>query len=164
MTVQMQHPRPRPGVRVKTGNLLGSNFPLLASAPRKINHPSTAALEKPRSPFPIYWRPNLHLKDLANAILDNKITRNSSKTALQEIVKTGKQISQIIQELDLGHVSDESTLSKIIDDIINEETEAVQQAKEKPETINYLVGQVMKKTKGKADPVATLNILKEKLK
>jgi len=49
-----------------------------------------------------------HLRDLANAILDNKITRNSSKTALQEIVKTGKQISQIIQEFDLGHVSDES--------------------------------------------------------
>jgi len=105
-----------------------------------------------------------HLKDLANAILDNKITRNSSKTALQEIVKTGKQISQIIQEFDLGNVSDESTLTKIIDDVINEETTAVQQAKEKPETINYLVGQVMKKTKGKADPTATLNILKEKLK
>ncbi|MFB3047592.1 MAG: Asp-tRNA(Asn)/Glu-tRNA(Gln) amidotransferase subunit GatB, partial [Nitrosopumilaceae archaeon] len=58
-----------------------------------------------------------HLRDLANAILDNKITRNSSKTALQEIVKTGKQISQIIQELDLGNVSDESTLIKIIDDV-----------------------------------------------
>jgi len=51
-----------------------------------------------------------------------------------------------------------------LDDVINEETAAVQQAKEKPETINYLVGQVMKKTKGKADPAATLNILKEKLK
>ena len=66
--------------------------------------------------------------------------------------------------MDLGHVSDESTLTKIIDDVISEETTAVQQAKEKPETINYLVGQVMKKTKGKADPAATLNILKEKLK
>ncbi len=55
----MQHPRPgRPGARGKTGKLLGSNFPLLASAPRKINSQSTAAIEKPRGEYPLYWRPN----------------------------------------------------------------------------------------------------------
>ena len=36
-------------------------------------------------------------------------------------------------------------------------------AKSKPETINFLVGKVMQKTKGKADPTITLEILKDKL-
>jgi len=105
-----------------------------------------------------------HLSELANAILTNKITRNSSKTALQEIVKTGKSLTEIISTLNLGHVSDESELTKIIDEVIAEETVAVNQIKEKPETVNFLVGKVMQKTKGKADPELTLQILKNKLK
>jgi aspartyl-tRNA(Asn)/glutamyl-tRNA(Gln) amidotransferase subunit B len=104
-----------------------------------------------------------HLADLANAIIENKITRNSSKNVLQTIVKSGKSVSQLISELDLGHVSDEIELSKVIDDVLKEESKAVEEAKQKPETINYLVGKVMKKTKGKADATLTLNLLKKKL-
>ena len=104
-----------------------------------------------------------HLSDLANAIIESKITRNSSKTVLQTIVKSRKSVSQIISELDLGHVLDETELSKIIDDIIKEEGKAVEEAKQKPETINYLVGKIMKKTKGNADPFLTLNLLKRKI-
>jgi len=104
-----------------------------------------------------------HLADLANSIIENKITRNSSKNVLQTIVKSGKSVSQLISELDLGHVSDEAELSKIIDEVLKDESMAVEDAKQKPETINYLVGKVMKKTKGKADATLTLNLLKKKL-
>ena len=104
-----------------------------------------------------------HLADLANAIIENKITRNSSKNVLQTIVKSGKSVSQLISELDLGHVSDEVELSKIIDEVLKDESKAVEEAKQKPETINYLVGKVMKKTKGKADATLTLNLLKKKI-
>ena len=54
----MQHPRPRPRARGNSGFLLASNNLLLASASTKINRPSTATLEKPRSPFPIFWNPD----------------------------------------------------------------------------------------------------------
>jgi aspartyl-tRNA(Asn)/glutamyl-tRNA(Gln) amidotransferase subunit B len=104
-----------------------------------------------------------HLSDLANSIIENKITRNSSKTVLQTIVKIGKSVSQIISELDLGHVSDEKELARVIDEVIKEESKAVEEARQKPETINYLVGKVMKKTKGKADATLTLDLLKKKL-
>ncbi len=104
-----------------------------------------------------------HLTDLANAILSNKITRNSAKTALQEIVNTGKSLSEIISEKDLGNVSDESSISSIIDEVLEEESAAASEVKDKPETVNFLVGKVMQKTKGKADPNLTLNIMKKKL-
>jgi len=104
-----------------------------------------------------------HLSDLANAIMNNKITRNSSKIALQEIVKTGKPLLEIISNLDLGHVDDESLLSKVIDDIFSEEQKAVAEAKNNPDTINYLVGKVMNKTKGKANPSLALDLIKKRL-
>ena len=104
-----------------------------------------------------------HLRDLANFIQSGKISRNSAKNALYEIVKTGNDLSQIISELDLGNVSDESELLKIINQVIKDEQQAVEQAKSNPQTINYLVGKVMQKTKGKADPKLTLDLLKKQI-
>ena len=104
-----------------------------------------------------------HLQDIADSIQSGRITRNSAKNALYEIVKTGKKLSDIISELDLGNVSDESELLKIIESVIFEEPQAVEQAKSNPSTINYLVGKVMQKTKGKANPKLTLDLLKKKI-
>lgn len=105
-----------------------------------------------------------HLKDLVDSIQSGKISRNSAKNALYEIVKTGKDLSQVMSELDLGNVSDESELLGIIKAVISEESKAVEEAKSNPQTINYLVGKVMQKTKGKADPKLTLDLLKKQLK
>ncbi len=104
-----------------------------------------------------------HLTDLAELISTGKVTRSSAKNALQEIVKTGKSVSDIVSSTGLAKISDASELGKIIDEIISQESTAVQQAKENPQTINYLVGKVMQKTKGKADPALTLEILKDKI-
>ena len=104
-----------------------------------------------------------HLSDLADSILSNKITRASGKTALQEILKTGKPLSEVISSLDLGHVDDESSLVKAIDEVFTEEQKAVSEAKQNPDTINYLVGKVMRKTKGKSNPSLTLDIIRKKL-
>ena len=104
-----------------------------------------------------------HLANLIECVKSNKITRTSAKLALEEIVKTGKSLPQIIEELDLGHVSDESTLSDIIKQILNEESKAVEDAKQNPEIVNFLVGKVMQKTHGKADPELTLALLKKNL-
>ena len=104
-----------------------------------------------------------HLAELSNAIQSGKISRNSSKNALHEIIKSGKELSEIISELDLGNVSDESELLKIITEVISAEPQAVEQAKANPQTINYLVGKVMQKTKGKADPKLTLDLLKKQI-
>ena len=104
-----------------------------------------------------------HLSDLVNAVNSKTITRNSSKIALQEIVKSGKSVKELLDEMDLGQVSNSSEIDNIISQIFEEEKQAVIDAKERPETVNFLVGKVMKKTKGKADPVKTLELIKSKL-
>jgi aspartyl-tRNA(Asn)/glutamyl-tRNA(Gln) amidotransferase subunit B len=103
------------------------------------------------------------LSDLIAAINDKTLTRTSSKTALQEIVKSGKSVKELLSEMDLGQVSDSSEIENIIIQVFEEEKQAVLDAKENPETVNYLVGKVMQKTKGKADPTKTLELIKSKL-
>jgi aspartyl-tRNA(Asn)/glutamyl-tRNA(Gln) amidotransferase subunit B len=105
----------------------------------------------------------VHLANLIEYVKSNKITRTSAKFALEEIIKTGKALSQIIEELDLGHVSDESILSDIITQILSEEKKAADDAKQNPEIVNFLVGKIMQKTHGKADPELTLTLLKKNL-
>jgi len=104
-----------------------------------------------------------HLKELSDSIQSGKISRNSAKNALYEIVKTGNDLSQVISKFDLGNVSDELELSEIIQKVISEEHLAVKEAKSNPQTIHYLVGKVMQKTKGKADPKLTLDLLKKQI-
>ena len=104
-----------------------------------------------------------HLRDLADSIQSGKLTRNSAKNSLYEIVKSGKELSEIIPQLDLGNVSDENELIQIIQQVLSEEPKAAEEAKLNPQTINFLVGKVMQKTKGKADPKLTLELLKKKL-
>jgi len=104
-----------------------------------------------------------HLSDLVEYIKSNKITRASAKLALDEIIKNGKSLEQIINVLDLGHVSDKEELSDIITQVLNEEAKAVEDAKLNPEIVNFLVGKVMQKTRGKADPELTLSLLKKSL-
>ena len=105
----------------------------------------------------------VQLKELIDSIKSNKINRGSAKVALQELVSTGKNLSEIISEKNLGNVSDESELQNIIEQVMNEETQAVEQAKTNPQTINYLVGKVMQKTKGKADPKITLELFQKRI-
>ena len=78
-------------------------------------------------------------------------------------VKSGKSVKELLDEMDLGQVSDSSEIENIISQIFEEEKQAVIDAKERPETVNFLVGKVMQKTKGKADPVKTLELIKSKL-
>ena len=104
-----------------------------------------------------------HLSDLVSAVNSKTLTRNTSKVALQEIVKSGKSVKELVGEMDLVQVSDSSEIETIIFQVFQEERQAVLDAKERPETVNFLVGKVMQKTKGKADPVKTLELIKSKL-
>ncbi len=104
-----------------------------------------------------------HLADLAGAVLSGRLSRASAKAALHEVVRTGKPVRDVVDELDLGSVSDESELSAIVVHVVAEEAQAAEQARSNPQAINFLVGMVMKKTNGKADPGLTLELLKREL-
>lgn len=98
------------------------------------------------------------LSALAEAIQQNSITRSQAKTILSKIAREGGHINKMIQEA--GSAAD---LPHIIKQVMAEESDAVKKARINPPAINYLVGKVMKKTKGSADPQETLRLIREAL-
>lgn len=107
---------------------------------------------------------NESLKELANKIESNEISSKISKVIIPILLSTGKDINQIIEEENLVQISDESSLLNIIDTIFNINKEFIEENKTNKQKIEkYLMGQIMKETKGKADPVITTKLLNEKL-
>lgn len=87
------------------------------------------------------------------------------KGVLSEMFETGKSPEEIISAKGLSQISDTAELEKIIDKVLAENPASVadyQAGKEK--AIGFLVGQVMKATKGAANPQSVNEILREKLK
>ena len=83
------------------------------------------------------------------------------KTAFE----TGKELIKIIQEKGLRQITDKEELTKIINTILDHNTKQVAMYKNgKNEIYTYFVGQVMKETKGKANPQMVNTLLRELLK
>jgi aspartyl-tRNA(Asn)/glutamyl-tRNA(Gln) amidotransferase subunit B len=92
------------------------------------------------------------------------ISGKIGKTVLEEIYNTGKDPEMIIKEKGLVQISDEGELGKIVDSILaaNEKSVVDYQAG-KESALGFLVGQVMKATKGQANPGLVNKLLKDKL-
>jgi len=99
--------------------------------------------------------------DLIKHIKENKISRQTGKEIIfPEMISTGKKASDIIKEKSLDRISDKDLLKKIIIEILNSNKDQVSQYVDgKKQVFKYLVGQVMKKTRGKADPKMTNKLL-----
>jgi aspartyl-tRNA(Asn)/glutamyl-tRNA(Gln) amidotransferase subunit B len=92
------------------------------------------------------------------------ISNLTGKTVLEEMARTGKPPSVIIQEKNLAQISDEKSLEKDIEEVIKDNPKSVESFKTgKENAIMFLVGQVMQRTKGKANPKVVQEILKRRL-
>ena len=98
-------------------------------------------------------------------IHQGKISSTGAQITLEEMYKTGADPSHIIKEKNLTQVSDENELEKIIEEIIKNNPQPVQDYKNgKTEALQFLIGQVMKETKGRANPKIVARLFNQKLK
>ncbi len=101
---------------------------------------------------------------LVNLIEDGTISGKIAKKVFLEMFKTGKEPKTIIKEKGLVQVSDESAIDSFVEQAINENEKQVEQYKSgKKEVLQYFVGQVMKLSRGKANPQIVIKLLKNKL-
>jgi aspartyl-tRNA(Asn)/glutamyl-tRNA(Gln) amidotransferase subunit B len=125
-----------------------------------------AALTGPASGFADLKIPGAipELIKLISLVEDRKISYLVAKTVFSESATTGKLASAIIEEKNLYQVSDTDALESIAVEVIKENPKSVQDYKSgKTNAIMFLVGQVMKKSKGKANPKVVQEILKSTL-
>ncbi len=104
------------------------------------------------------------LSEMLKMMDSGKISSKIAKSVFEEMFKTGKSPKKIIDKKGLEQISDEDVLEKIIDKVIEENSGPVKEYKGgKKKAVGYLIGQVMAKTKGKANPQIVNRIIRKKL-
>lgn len=105
------------------------------------------------------------LMDLVSKIDDNTLSSKNLKEIIDDVLKTDKDIDTIIKEKNITNITDTSLLENVVMKVIEENPESVNDYKAgKDRAIKYLMGQIMKETKGSANPKLVNDILVEKLK
>tara|TARA_Y100001968_G_scaffold277014_1_gene271614 strand:- start:5643 stop:7115 length:1473 start_codon:yes stop_codon:yes gene_type:complete len=106
-------------------------------------------------------------KNLAEMIIlisANIISGKIAKEILPELIESNSSPKKIVDERGLGMISDESSILPIIDELIKNHPEEVKLYNDgKTKLLGFFVGQLMKRTKGKADPKLANKLISQKL-
>jgi aspartyl-tRNA(Asn)/glutamyl-tRNA(Gln) amidotransferase subunit B len=101
---------------------------------------------------------------LSQMVNDNKLSSTAAKEVLAEILKTGNDPEAIANDKNLLQVSDEGEIAKIVEQVLAENDKAASDVKNgEMKAIGFLVGQVMKLSKGKANPAMATDLIKKQL-
>ena len=103
------------------------------------------------------------LVELIKLINDGKISGKQGKEVLEKSLETGKTPSKLVSEMGLSQIVDENEIRNIVLEVVNENLNLVDDYKAGKRVFDYFIGQIMKKTRGRANPVITSRILKEEL-
>lgn len=105
-----------------------------------------------------------HLIDLLHLIETNRITERTAQKILEELVEKAFDVKEYVKKHNLEIMSDLKELRKYCEEVIKENKKGVEDYKKgNLKAFHFLVGSVMKKTKGKANPKEVNRILKELL-
>jgi len=105
-----------------------------------------------------------HLAELLYLVDKGEISSTIAKQVFGEVYATGVAPSTIVAEQDLGLVQDSSALDEVVSIVVKENKKAVDELKAgKVSAIGFLIGQVMSRMKGKADPKQVKQLINKKL-
>jgi aspartyl-tRNA(Asn)/glutamyl-tRNA(Gln) amidotransferase subunit B len=97
-------------------------------------------------------------------VTDGSINRGSGRAVLDEHVRTGDAVDAIVTRLGLHQISDAGALGAIVEDVLAANPSAVADVRAgKGQAIGFLVGQVMKATKGQANAAVAQAAIRERL-
>ncbi len=105
-----------------------------------------------------------HLGALINMILDKEISGKQAKEVFEDVLE-GKDPKEVAAAKGMKQVSDTSAILALINQVLDENPQSIADFKNgKSRAVGFLVGQVMKKSKGQANPAMTNQLLTEELK
>ena len=104
------------------------------------------------------------LSELIGFVENGKISNLTAKSVLKDMIDSGKSAEAIITEKNLAQVSDEASLNAHIEEVIKANAPTVESYKAgKANAAMFLVGQVMKRSGGKANPKMVQELIKRRL-
>jgi len=124
-----------------------------------LRHVNESALDLDTLPIP----PG-HLAGLVDMVTDKVINENSAKVVLKEIFATGQSPKAIVEAKNLAQVSDRAYLEQVVAQILSDNPKELASYLAGKETVfQWLMGQVARATRGKADPQITRELLLQSL-
>lgn len=102
--------------------------------------------------------------ELVDNMSNKTLTSKNLKDILDTIMESDKTIKEIVKETGIENITDDNAIKEIVQKVISENPDSVTDYKAgKDRAIKYLMGQVMKESKGSANPAMAMDILKEEL-
>jgi aspartyl-tRNA(Asn)/glutamyl-tRNA(Gln) amidotransferase subunit B len=105
-----------------------------------------------------------NLASMIKLIENGTISSKIAKTVFKELIENGGDAGAIVKEKGLVQISDEGTLLKIISEVLDANPQSIEDFKNgKNKAVGFLVGQLMKATKGQANPQVVNQLLNQEL-
>lgn len=106
-----------------------------------------------------------YLAELLVLVDKGEVSNQAAKVVFEKMLETGQTPASLIKKLGVKQISDQGELEKLIDETIVENPSALADFKAgKENSLQFLLGQVMRKSKGRANPTAIRELLTDKLK
>ena len=110
----------------------------------------------------LYLTPKM-LVDLMQMVSDGKISSKQSKQVMYKVLEDEKEPSVIVKELGVEQISDDKTIRDIVVKVLDEHPDLIEDHRKGKNTFDFFVGQVMKATRGQANPSLTAQIIREEI-
>ena len=105
-----------------------------------------------------------HVAKVMRLLDSGVISIRQAKELAEHLVKRGVDPEELIEELGFRRIADPEKLREVVRKVLRENPKAVRDALKNPKAINFLVGMVMRETRGRADPVVARRLVEEELK
>ena len=103
--------------------------------------------------------------ELVNMIKDNKVSSKQAKEIIPYLIENGGTVTDAINTLGVSEITDTNEINDIVKNVLDNNQESINDYKSgKDRAIKYLMGQVMKESKGKANPAVANQILMDMIK
>lgn len=110
----------------------------------------------------IYLTPQ-YLVDLIKLIDNGEISSKQSKEIFYKMLDEKKEPKKLVKDMGMKQIGDESVLRPMIISIIEEHLDLIEEYRKGRNVFDFFVGQVMKQTRGQANPTLTAEIIKEEI-
>ena len=100
---------------------------------------------------------------MAKLVEEKSLNRTIAREIFDKSIETGVSPLKIIETLQIEKISDEDSIMKIIQGILNSQPQLIEQSKNNSNVKNYVLGLVMKETRGRVNPQIALKLIKDGL-
>ena len=104
-----------------------------------------------------------YLVELISIIKDGTISSKQGKKVFDEVLNTGKRPKDLVKDLGLTQITDDKTIRDIVTSLLDQYPNLIEDHRKGKNTFDFFVGQVMKATRGQANPSLTSSIISEEM-